>query len=241
VGLVPRGDRVSPAKQRSTEGAHLFWARRVLEVVAELVDELHGELRVVVVVDGAHHLFGVPGQADLASGVTGGEESRELGLALVVEALVGLGEQTTAPVERVVLAPSVPERLVLHAPSVLVELGVGELDHVEGVCDQGRFRQVRLEHQSIGTREVARRIGDLVAPGLATLVQPQRGLLARAALDDVEQLPVLHVDDRGREVALVELAESCEEHLVEPEGVDHAESPGILVDEWLGRRRRRCR
>src|ERR1019366_3061713 len=171
------------------------------------------------------------GHANLAAWVARLEETEQLGAALVVESLVGLGEQASAPIERVVFSSSVPEHLVLHTAAPLVELGVGELDQVKWVRDQGRLRQHRLEHRSIGTREITRREADLAKPRLAALCQPQRGLLARAALDDVEQLSVLHVDDRCREVPLVELAESCEEHLVEPKGLDGAEALGVLVDQ----------
>ena len=61
------------------------------------------------------------------------QEPEELLATTVVQSLVGLGRQSPRPLERVVLAAPVPERLVLDTPPALVELLVGVLDDVEGV------------------------------------------------------------------------------------------------------------
>jgi len=46
----------------------------------------------------------VPGRGHLSSRIAGPQQAEELGAPLVVQALVGLGQQPPAPVERVVLA-----------------------------------------------------------------------------------------------------------------------------------------
>ena len=73
-GPVPRGDLVAPTHDRASELAHLGRAVLVLEVVAKPLDEGGGEVGVVDVVDASDGLFGMPGGADLASGVAGREQ-----------------------------------------------------------------------------------------------------------------------------------------------------------------------
>ena len=102
------------------------------------VDELGGEGGVVMLVDRADDLLGVPGRADLASRVAGVEQTEELGAATVVEAFVGLGEQPAAAVERVVLVAPVAQGLVLDPPATLVELRVRQLHQVERIRDLQR-------------------------------------------------------------------------------------------------------
>jgi hypothetical protein len=111
--LVPRGDVCEPAAQRPAERLHLGRARLVLEVEAELGDEVPGDVGVTDVVDVPDGLLGVPGGADLASGVIGGEQAAQLGVAAVVEALMCLREQPSGAVERVVFAAAVAEGLGL--------------------------------------------------------------------------------------------------------------------------------
>ncbi len=104
-----------------------------MQVVAEPFDEGDGQVGIVVVVYGTDYFLGVPGGADLAVGVAGVEQTQQLGAALVVEAFVGLGQQSAGPVERIALAAPVAERVVLDPPAALIQLGVGQLAHVERV------------------------------------------------------------------------------------------------------------
>jgi len=54
--------------------------------------------------------------------VAGFEQTGELRVTGLVETFVGLGEQSSRPVESVVLAAPVPHRLVLHTtPALVVE------------------------------------------------------------------------------------------------------------------------
>jgi hypothetical protein len=65
--------------------------------------------------------IGVPRHAHLAVRVAGVEEPDQLGAAVVVESFVGLGQQPTASVERIVLAPIVRENSL--APGSLISCG----------------------------------------------------------------------------------------------------------------------
>jgi hypothetical protein len=58
---------------------------------------------------------------------------------------VALGEQSAAPIERVIFAAPVAEGLVLHPPSALVDAAVGHLDHVEGIRALGRVGRVSVK------------------------------------------------------------------------------------------------
>ncbi len=96
VGSMPGGDLVLPADERAAERADLERAGLVLEIVAEPVDELDGEVGVGVVVDRADDFLGVPRHAHLAVRVAGVEQAEQLGAAVVVEPFVGLGQQPAA-------------------------------------------------------------------------------------------------------------------------------------------------
>ena len=136
-------------------------------------------------------------------GITGAEEAGELLVAVVVESLLSLGEEASAPVERVGLAAPMPEGLVLHPSPALVELGVGELDHMERIGDQGGIGHHDLEHASIGAREVERAELDALQECRRPLSQPGHGLGAAPTRDDVEELTGTDVDDLGGEVLAV--------------------------------------
>ena len=110
---------------------------------------MQSELGVVVAIELANGLLRVPGRGDFAVRVTGAKQAEQLPPALVVEALVGLGEQPATAIERVGLAAPVAEGLVLHPPPALVELVVGELHHMERIGDLGGTRHHRVEDRPI--------------------------------------------------------------------------------------------
>jgi hypothetical protein len=70
----------------------------------------------------------------LSRRVTSAQRPREFRFAERVEAVLHGEQETTAPMEQVGLASSMPEGLVLHPPAALVELGAGVLHDVEGVA-----------------------------------------------------------------------------------------------------------
>ena len=124
----------------------------------------------------------------VAVGIAGPKQPRELLVALVVEALLGLGQQAPAPIEGIGLAAPVAERLVLHPPAALVELGVGELGDVEGIGDQGGVGHHDLEDASIGAGQVEGAELDALTERRRLLGQPGHGLGTASTRDDVEEL-----------------------------------------------------
>lgn len=76
----------------AAERVDLDRVARVLEVVSELGDELQRHDRVVVLVDRAHHFFGVACCPDIAIGIAGFEQAQRSAAALLLETLVGPGE-----------------------------------------------------------------------------------------------------------------------------------------------------
>jgi hypothetical protein len=89
VSGVPGGDLVAPPHDGAAELANLGRARVVLEIGAEPGREVEGEVGVVVVVDGAHDLIGVPRGAHLAPGITGIQQAQQPAAAPVVQTLIG--------------------------------------------------------------------------------------------------------------------------------------------------------
>ena len=87
-------------------------------------------MRVGVGVELAHGLFRLPGGGHLAAWVAGTQQTEQLLPTMIIEALVGLGEQPPAAVERIGLSTAMTHRLVLHPTAALVELGVGELSEL---------------------------------------------------------------------------------------------------------------
>jgi hypothetical protein len=123
-----------------------------LQVVAEPFHEIDGQVGIVVVVYGSHHFLGVPGGAHFSVRVAGVEQAEQAGAVMVVEAFVGLGQQPPAPVERIALTAPMPDRLVLDPPAALIQLGVGQLAHVERVGHLHRVGQHQIEHGPIRAR-----------------------------------------------------------------------------------------
>jgi hypothetical protein len=130
----------------------------------------------------------MPGHPDFALLVAGFEEPEELRLALVVEAFVALGEQASRSVEGVVSVTACPRVSCWTRRRTVIELGVGQLDHVERVGDLDRVRHRVVEGLAVGPGQIQRGEGDAVSPGLGARVDPRRGALGGAALHDIEQL-----------------------------------------------------
>lgn len=129
------------------------------------------------------------------------------------------------------LPAPVPERLILDAPSALVELRVDEPADVEGVGDQGRGGRHHLEHLAVGTGQVEGAEADPSPERVSSLGQPGHGLDTAPARDDVEELATAYVDELGREVLAVTGADPRHEDLVEPQGGDIADALGVGGEE----------
>ncbi len=149
-------------------------------------------------------------------------------MLLAGESFAGHGEAPAGSVERIVLAASMPEGVVLHAASGLVERGVGELDDVERVGDLDGVGQHRVEHRAIGVGQVERRPLHGGAPVVAAGGEPATRFAAVPAWHNVEELPAAHVDDLRRPVLGAELALPAEQGLVEPERGDGVEAVRVV-------------
>ena len=93
MGPVPSDDLFAPAADGAAEGVDFGWAVPVEEVAGDVIDPLAGDDRIGVGVDRADDFLGPPCLRDLALGVAGAEETAELGVAVFVDAFVGLGER----------------------------------------------------------------------------------------------------------------------------------------------------
>ena len=127
VGAVPSNDLVAPAGDRPTEAADLDGHLAVGEVAHDLVDPLRGEFVVGVVVDLTDDFFRVPREPHLAPRIAGTEQSHQPVVLLAGEAFAGHHEAPAGPVERVVFVASMPEGVVLHAATALIECCVREV------------------------------------------------------------------------------------------------------------------
>ena len=208
-------------------------ARRVLEVMAETVDELACELGVVMLIDASYDFLRVPGHADLPVGVAGVEESEQLRSAMLVEAFIGAGQQAPAAVEGVVLAAAMPARLVLHATAALIELLVRELDDMKWICDLDRVGEHRVEHGPVRAREIERGVRDVRQPLITACGEPPARFCAAATRDDIEQHTCAHIDDRRRPVLAAELAEPGEQGLIQPKCRRLTDPVRVVIDERL--------
>ena len=224
---MPRDDFVAPATERAPERTDLDRPRGVGHVADQLVDELGRGLVVSERVELSDGLLGVPGGRHVTVRVSGAQQSRELLLTALVEALGGLDEESPGPKERVVLAASVTQQLVLDASAALVELVDGVLHDVEGIGDEARLGQGDLESAAVGAGEVEGARLDVEAPQARAPEQPASRRLGRSALDHVEEPSATHVDDRGRELATVEGSPAHEAGLIQTEGTHPLEAGSI--------------
>jgi hypothetical protein len=140
----------------------------------------------------ANRFFDVPCGGHFASGVPGAQQTEQLLLADVVEALLGSGQQSPTPIERIGLATSVPQGLVLDTPPTLIQLGVGLLHDVKRIGHLGGVRDDGVEHGAIGAREIERRETDLRQLLLTAGLEPGCWLLS------ILRAPVTRSRDPGR-------------------------------------------
>ncbi len=94
-----------PVQQCSAERAGFDRVVGVLEVPTELGHPLERHLGIAVRIELSHGFFGLPEGGHVAVGISGAQQAGELLVPLLVEPLLGLCEETSAPVERIGLAP----------------------------------------------------------------------------------------------------------------------------------------
>ena len=179
--LVPAGDLCAPGGDGAPEPVDLGGHGGVLEVDGELVHGFDAELVVGDVVDGSEGLFGVPGVSDLAVGFARVEQAPQSGAARVDDVLRRRHEQFARPVQLVVAAAAVAQRLVLDPAAHVVEGVVAQPHDVERVRDLSGFGHSGVERGPVGAREVQHRPADRLAPLSGPSQQPACGRFSVAA------------------------------------------------------------
>jgi hypothetical protein len=108
------------------------------------------------------------------------------------------------------------------------KLGVGQFAHVERVGDLYRVGQHEIEGGPIRSRQIQRGPAHLVAPRLASGLEPLRGAFAAAARDDVKELAGADIDDRGGPVLVVEPPQPHEQCLIQTQRGDGADTARVV-------------
>lgn len=138
-------------------------------------------------VDVSEQLFGDPSRSYLTVRVASVEHGLHPFEPVLGEFLVA-GEQDAAdPLQRVALAPSMPERVVLDSAADVIDLPVGQPDGMEVVHHQGDVGEPVLECSPIAGGRVQRRQPDLGTPVVATVLEPAVQHVPGAARDHVEE------------------------------------------------------
>jgi hypothetical protein len=122
---------------------------------------------------------------------------------------------------------------VLHATSTLVELQVGELDHVERIGHLRGLGHGLGKDAAVGTGEIEGRVAHVAEPLLDALEQLLRGGGPTSTRHDVEELTVSDVDNGRREDQASVGAVAQEQDLVESERRDDAEAVLVVINQGL--------
>ena len=175
----------------------------------------------------------MPGQADLAAGIAGGEQAPQLRIRGVAEAFVRGDQQPPDPIEGVVFAAAVAQGVVLGSAADLVDAVVREADHVERIGDLADMGQGDVEGAPVGAGEVQHAPVDALAPRLGLIQQPRRGRRGVATSDDVEQLAPGHVHNRGAPPAGSPAALAPEQGLIEAQCLHGADTVTVRGQQRL--------
>ena len=171
AGGVAGEDLGAPRGEGAAQGADLF--DLVLGAAGDdLVEEHGGGVGIAGEVDVAHRLFGQPRPEDLVVGVTHAQAEQHPVMAPLVESFVAGEKQLADAVERVVLAASMVQRLVLDTSSHLVEAAVGDAHDVERIGDPGHMREVGVESSPVGLGQIGGHHIDARQPGLGLSGEP---------------------------------------------------------------------
>jgi len=228
AGPVVVQDLAAPVGERATHRPdlrHLVALAGVDGVVkqrrrtGQLVDEI----------DHPHRFLRQPGAEQLVLGIADTQSSEQLLPAALVEALFAFQEQLADPKQRIVLAPSVPEGLVLDPPADLVEHPVGDANHMERVGHRLGVGEVRGEPRTVGVGQVESDDLHPPAPANRTLGTPSSQLEGASSLEEVEHPAPVEVDQDGRVDGGVGGVGRQIGVLVDPEGA-HRAHPAAVVD-----------
>jgi len=141
----------------------------------------------------------------------GPEQSSAAG---VVEPLIGLGQQPSRSIQRVVFTarwPSVSFRTRRHSSSLLWRAW-----QMDGSATWTASGGHRFEHQPVWTRQVQRRVFDVRQPGVASGGEPSAGLGDAATGHLVQRAAGADIGDRCRPVLVTAQADPTERRLGEP-------------------------
>ena len=102
-----------------------------MDIPPNMLDVLDREIGVGVGADLTNDSFCMPRHLDLTAWVSGGEEADEFRSRVVGEPFIGPGQQPSESMQRVVLAASMSNLLVLDSPADFAGLRVRELHQLE--------------------------------------------------------------------------------------------------------------
>ena len=173
-------------------------------------------------------LLGLSHGGDMAVRESGCQQSGQPLVILVVQSFLRLGRQAPAPIEGIGLVAAMAHRLLLHAPTTLVELGVCQLHQMERIRHVDGAGRHEGEDLPIGTRQIQRGEAHSVASRLPLLRQPHHGLSAGATGHDIEELATADIDELGGDLLTVPRTPLHHQHLVEPQRFDDIEPVGVI-------------
>ena len=147
----------------------------------------------------------------------------------------GAGEQQLAdPIQRVGLAATVAERLVLHPAADLIDAAVADPHDVERVSDTAGVIEVRGQPGTERLGQIGGHHLDPRQPGRVGVGGPSPQVSSAVAFDHVDHDVPLEIDQPGRVDGGVVAVGGQERRLVDPE-LTHRDRCG------RGRRRAGCR
>ena len=197
VGAVPGDDLVSPPAERAAEGAHL--ERHLGVRRSRTSSSTNSAARVGRCGRRWTRTTSLACQATAPRrwGSPAASRPSSLVSAVDVEAFVGHGEQAAAPVERIVLAAPMAERLVLHPAATLVETP-GSPGARRGTGRRpGRRRGASCRTPTCRAGQIQGRPGDPGPPRSRSGGEPGARPRRVTTRHDVESCPA-HIDDLGR-------------------------------------------
>jgi len=163
-------------------------------------------------------------------GITDAQAQQQPVAALVVEPFVAGEQQLADAIERVVLAASMAQRLVLHPPADLVQAPVADPDHVKWICHSGGVVQLGRQPGPEGLGQVGGHHLDAGDPVRIGVLGPSSQVSGRVAPDHVDEHLGPQVDQASGVDGGVGPVGGQERGLVHPELLHGADAPGV-VDE----------
>jgi hypothetical protein len=150
-------------------------------------------------------------------------------VAAFIETFGTREQQLSDPIQRIGLATTMSERLVLHAAAHLVETAVRDPHHMERIRDAGRVIEMRRPSRSEALGELG---GDDLDPGQPSRVGlrgPSPQISRCVAFDHVDHDPFAQVDETGRVDRRVLRIRPQERGLIDAELAHGTHAVGIIA------------